>query len=251
MSVDKPRRKNTIWHIEFVTTKAAQAPIAAKLASFAQHKTVLLDNLYQAYERGLKSEPFDPDSSWRKLSRIAEEYFWDTVMKDETMPTADRSKRLRQLAKFAGQTRELVNKAMRDDVGYDLFRGWCAEANISTASVVQNRNFSVLTDIADEIERVAAILATLEAAASGAAVDLRSGRGRPKETAVLPRRYIYALAHVYRGSTGLKPGAGKGPFARFVYAFLTAVGQRVLEYHSVVDMIKDARSSEEGSSVFA
>ncbi len=65
MSAHKPRRKNTIWHIEIVTAEAAKAPVAAKLASFAQHKTALLENLSHMYARAPQSASFNGDESWR------------------------------------------------------------------------------------------------------------------------------------------------------------------------------------------
>ena len=37
--------------MEIVTAEAAQAPVAAKLAFFAQHKTALLSNLRDMHER--------------------------------------------------------------------------------------------------------------------------------------------------------------------------------------------------------
>jgi hypothetical protein len=58
----------------------------------------------------------------------------------------------------------------------------------------------------------------------------------------LSRGFIEGLAGVYQNSTGVKPGAGEGPFARFVYEFLTAVGRGNIEYESVIDAIKDARA---------
>jgi hypothetical protein len=164
------------------------------------------------------------------------------------MPIAERLKRLRQLAKVAGQARQLVDNATRDDVGDDIFKAWCAEANISLASII--RDMKLVGRIADEIQKIIPALATIETAARRAAVDLHSRRGRPKGTEILPRECIWALAKVYRRSTGVKPGAGNGPFARFVHAFLTAVGRHVLEYHTVIALIKNARSSKEGSAVF-
>jgi hypothetical protein len=57
----------------------------------------------------------------------------------------------------------------------------------------------------------------------------------------MPRDYIEALAAVYRDKTGSKPGAGNGPFAKFVMEFLTALGRRNIEYETVIKAIKDAR----------
>jgi hypothetical protein len=58
---------------------------------------------------------------------------------------------------------------------------------------------------------------------------------------ILPQYYVEALATVYRTSTERKPGRGDGPFAQFVDEFLSATGQRMLEYPSIVDVIKAAR----------
>ena len=77
-------------------------------------------------------------------------------------------------------------------------------------------------------------------AANQLADEFHKGRGRPKGTAFLPWNYIYALAWDYRKSTGKKPGAGDGPFARFVREFLAAVGQDNVSQKYVTDAIKDA-----------
>jgi len=101
-------------------------------------------------------------------------------------------------------------------------------------------------------------LAALETAACRAADEVPKARGRPKGSAFLSRGFIEGLAGVYQNSTGSKPGAGDGPFARFVYGFLTALGRGNIEYDSVVDAIKDTRdrarmrpaSTKWGSSPF-
>jgi hypothetical protein len=85
-------------------------------------------------------------------------------------------------------------------------------------------------------------LAALEAGAVRAADETHKGRGRPRGTSVLPPGCLIALASVYRSSTGSKPGAGDGPFAKFVLEFLTALGRRNIEYESVIAAIKDART---------
>ena len=53
---------------------------------------------------------------------------------------------------------------------------------------------------------------------------------------------IEGLAGVYRDSTSLIPGAGDGPFAKFVKKFLNAFPCfDNLKYESVVDAIKNAQ----------
>jgi hypothetical protein len=130
---------------------------------------------------------------------------------------ARRKERLRDLAKAVRRARGIAEKAMQDDVGGDLFLGWCAEANITPA--LHGRRIVV------EIKKVVASLATLEAAASRAARDLPTKAGPPSGTGILPMSDVNALMAVYRTSTGLEPNMGAGPFAEFADKFLTAVGK--------------------------
>jgi hypothetical protein len=182
MSVQKSRDRNS--------PKAAHVLIAAKLASFAQSKKVLLDSLRDMYERGPKNEPFDAEKSWNSLTHIARGYLWIVQARGNRIPFAVRVKRLQQLAQAIGRARELVDKAKRDTVRSDLFRGWCAEANI----LIDEE--SVLRPVYDKIEDVVANLGTLERAARRAAKDIRTVRGRPKGTEVLPPGCVPALARI-------------------------------------------------------
>src|ERR1700730_8536646 len=214
MSIHHPRPRGTIFPIEFILPQAAKAS-AAKLTSFAQHKTELLGILRATYQRGTMTKSFNANKSWEELTRIAGFYFKDVEFRRGAVPATRRVKRLRQIAKALGRARILVDET----VGSDLFRGWCAAGNISPASVILNSDgSSVLTRVADEIEDVLANLSTLERVAHRAADDIRTGRGRPKGTAVLRLDCLRALAALYRASPGLKPGAGQGSFSRFVYA---------------------------------
>jgi hypothetical protein len=76
------------------------------------------------------------------------------------MPVAHRVKRLRQLAKAFRRARDLVDKVMQDDIGNDLFRGWCAETSIPPASYILSKEGS-LARAADEMEDAVANLTTL------------------------------------------------------------------------------------------
>jgi hypothetical protein len=213
-----------------------KAEIDAGLAAFEQHKISLLQKVYQ---RGPKPEPFDAEKLWRGLSHCAMMYFWQARAKRETLPAAARASRLRELAKALGRARCMVEKAMQDDVSNDLFSAWC-EANVRYD--IDPTPPLTLVRIDDEFEKVIASLAALETAACRAADKVFKARGRPKGSAFLSRGVIEGLAGVYQNSTGSKPGAGDGPFARFVYEFLTAVGGGNIEYESVVDGIKDTRA---------
>jgi hypothetical protein len=138
----------------------------------------------------------------------------------------------------------MADQAMQDDVGVDLFKALAAERSITWELVVRvgKEGTSVLTGLADEMKKTVEGLTSLESAAIEAAKKARNKPGRPKGTSVLPLEYVIALALAYRNSTGLKPGAGPGPFARFVCEFLSAVGRRNLAAESVIEAIKNARA---------
>jgi hypothetical protein len=88
-----------------------------------------------------------------------------------------------------------------------------------------------------------ATLANYQATALRIADDVPSVR--PGKAPILSRSFIIALAEVYRRSTGRTPGAGKGPFARFVAQFRAALeaSPKITDANvdnSVIDSIKDA-----------
>jgi hypothetical protein len=216
-----------------------KAEIDAGLAAFEQHKISLLEHLQNVYQRGPKSEPFDAEKSWRGLTSLAGLYFWRARLKQDTVPAAHRVERLRDLARTLGRARRQAKMAMRDDVGDDLFSAWCE------ASVRYDLDPTpplTLVRIDHEFEKVIASLAALETAARRAADEVPKARGRPKGSAFLSWGFIEGLGGVYQNSTGSKPGAGDGPFARFVYEFLIAIGRDNIEYESLVDAIKDTRA---------
>jgi hypothetical protein len=217
-------------------TDAVKAVIEVDLAAFDRHQEALLTILRNDYERGPRAEPFDANRSWRGLISLAGTYLREGRAKNELMPAAAQVARLRELEKIFGKARVMADKAMQDDVGSALCTSWWEGTSECTEAGGQ---FVDLLDIDREFE--VATLAALETAAIRAASNVRTGRGRAKGTAILPRGYIEALAVGYRDWTGLKPGAGVGPFARFVCKFLAALGRNI-GYESVIDAIKDART---------
>lgn len=217
MKIDKRRHRNTLWDTRVVTRKEHYASIAGRLAAFAKHKNDLLAHLRKACERSPKSEPFDADAAWRHLSLLAEAYFWQPIRKQETLLPARRVDQLRDLAKALGRAHRLADKALQDDVGYDLFRAWVAGANIPL-------NDDGLMGVIHEIKKVVESVATLEAAANRAARHVPTKAGAPRGTGILPPDYITALEERYRRSSGLEPKMDAEPFAEFVGEFLTAVG---------------------------
>ena len=160
------------------------------------------------------------------------------------MPAAERVKRLGKLEEAFGWARITTEQAMHDDVGDDLFVAVIAEENITRASGTPYGDGSpaMIGVAARQVTKAVAILKTLENAARRAARDVRRPGGRPKGTAVLQPDHIIGLAGLYRRSTGAKPGAGPGPFSRFVCEFLRGVGQSDPVSASVIDAIKDARA---------
>jgi hypothetical protein len=219
-------------------TDLVKAAIEVGLTAFDRHQEALLTILRNDYERGPRAEPFDANRSWRGLTSLAGTYLWEGRAKKELMPAAEQVARLRELEKIFGKARVTIDKAMQDDVGAALCTSWW-EGTSEYAEA--GERFVDLLYIDREFEKVVASLAALETAAIRAASNGPTGRGRPKGTAILPRGYIEALAVGYRDSTGLKPGAGNGPFAKFVCKFLAALGRNI-EYESVIDAIKDART---------
>jgi hypothetical protein len=218
-----------------------KAEIDAGLAAFEQHKISLLEHLQNVYQRGPKSEPFDAEKSWRGLTFLAGLYFWRARLKQEAVLAAHRVERLRDLARTLRRARRHAEMAMRDDVGEALFRAWRG-ANVRYDPDLDPTGPQTLVRIDHEFEKVIASLAALEAAARRAADEIPKPRGRPKGSAFLSRGFIEGLAGVYQNSTGSKPGAGDGPFARFVYEFLIAIGRNNIKPESLVDAIKDTRA---------
>lgn len=217
MTVDKPTRKSAIFNIEFEKPDPG-------LAAFYQHKNDLLNNLRELHGRGPKSEPFDEDKAWRALIRAAQWYCRRPKIRQKTVSPARRVERLHDLAKALGRAHKMAHRALQDDVSTDLFRGWCAAANTSSAASGA-LNADRLTRIAEEITEVVGSLATLEAAASRAARNVPTKPGPTRGTGMLTMHDMNALEGVYQRSTGLKPNIGPGPFAQFVEDFLTAIGR--------------------------
>jgi hypothetical protein len=225
-------------------TQAVKAAMDAGLADFDRHKRALLNILHDAHDRGPKSEPFNEDQTWFDLTSLARIHYWQARVKHETMPIADRKARLRELANALRKARNLTDKALQDDVGDDLFSAWW-EGTKEPLSVVREEDGSiVLVRTVNEMFKEAVTgLAALETAAVQAASDAygeRTGRNGPRKSSML-LDYIGALAAVYLESTGVKPGAGHGPFVRFVCAFLAAIRTSISEDYAV-ELVQNARS---------
>jgi hypothetical protein len=225
--------------------EAFRAAIDAGLLRFEHHKEALLDILRGARNPKTKSEPFEEDKWWLRLTNLAGTYFWEEKQR-EMMPSGDRAKRLLILAKALEKARSLTDAAMEDEVGDDLFSAWQKEISDPPVSVILNHNgaLTLIQNAEERFKKEVAGLAALGIAAQKAADAARRervGGGRARGTSALPPGYILTLADFYRKSTAIEPGAGDGLFAKFARAFLDAVGKkdRITERH-LTETIEDA-----------
>lgn len=241
MSVDKPNDTEFPAPVHNAGTEAFMAEIEKLLLQFGNHKEPLLSLLCNAYDGDSKAAPFDTDRAWHDIKSMAHFYFTQEMVKREAISNAEREARCRKIAESLGRARNMIDDAMRaPDLANDLIWGWWGGTSESAEAWAEVKNVEPLY-IKRQFEKLLEGLAALEAGAVRAADGAHKGRGRPRGTSVLPPDYIIALAAVYRSSTGSKPGAGDGPFAKFVMEFLTAL-RRNIEYESVIDAIQDARA---------
>lgn len=212
-------RENS-WHTIFDVDLESKPFYTAELASFERHKTALLDILRRAHDGGPKSNPFDGQAAWRQLISAAVWYFRRPIIKQNTLLPARRFERLHDLAKALSLARRLAHKAVQDEVGIDLFRGWWTETERYASTVSEQ----TVNAVADEITEAVAKLAALEAAARRAARDVRKKVGPTSGTGILSMADIIALKGLYRRSTGREPPR-TGHFVQLVEEFLVAVGR--------------------------
>jgi hypothetical protein len=200
---------------------AVKKAVEAHLTAFDRHKDTLLDDLRKC--SGPKSQSFDANKWWGRLTQLALVYFLQQGMASPR----ERVARLRKLAEVLDRARALAKKAAQDDLGCDdllstMFRG--ALPRDPGGTLVHNPDGSYRVVYFAEIgglKQIAKNLDIYQAAVLRAADDVpAAGPGKP---VILPRAYIHALADVYRGSTGRKPGLGRGPFAQFAMKFRGAV----------------------------
>jgi hypothetical protein len=230
--------------VESARMKAFKAAIEDNMAGFNGHKEPLLAILRDAYDCGPKADPFDEEKSWVRLETSAHQYFLQEMAKQELMNSAIREARQRAIEKALKRARNLIDEAMLDEVGYDLFSAWSDKANLPLTTVTRNSDGSLaMARPADEMfKKVLAGLTDLETAAGRAADEAHQGRGRPLGARVLPVGYIEALAAVYRDSTGARPVPGYRPFVQFVCTFLAGLGRANISEGYVVELIRDASS---------
>jgi hypothetical protein len=217
--------------------KSIRDMVAADLARFDLHRGDLLDVLITVRKRGLGPVSFDAEVLWPDIARLAQWYFWRERTKP--IPNGVRTELLGQLVKALGRA---CAAAKEDGVVDDLFRSIYEAANGPlTPGVVPNIDPSAVSRSLRIVTKSIEGMLILESAARRAAANVHRRDGRPKGTSALPSEYVVRLAMLFRSSTGRKPGAGAGPFARFVSAFLDAIGRRIAD-GAVIAAIKSART---------
>jgi hypothetical protein len=225
--------------VEDTGAEASKAKIEELLERFGRHKETLLSLLRDAYNSHATTEAFDAEMSWGSVEGLARLYYARDRVKQEATSNADREARYRKIAETLMHAREMIEGAINTpDLANDLVSAWWEG---TTEYQEAAGRFVDLLYIEREFEKALDELAALATGAARAADGAHKGRGRPRGTSALSADFIYALAGVYRSSTGSKPGAGKGPFARFVLAFRTAIGRHA-EMDAVIDAIKEART---------
>jgi hypothetical protein len=222
------------------STDAFLAAIEEQLTKFREHKEVLLSHLENAYDRSAKAEPFDKDKSWSQIEMLAHFQYAYTRLKQQGIRAGERRTRYREIADVLTRARSMIEDAMRSpDLADDLIGSWWQD---TTEYAEAGGRFVDLLYIEGEFEKMTKGLAALEEAAVRASHGAQQGPGRPRGSSVLLSAYIRPLADLYRKCTGLKPGAGQGPFARFVGAYVTAIGLGLIGEDRLVDIIKDVRA---------
>jgi hypothetical protein len=214
--------------------------IEINLARFDQHKRTVIDHLSKS--RLFKAEDFDGEKWWGRLTPLAEAYFLQ-----REMPSAPKRKAsLLKLAEALGRARSLAENVRQDNAGSELishlFDGTLPRD--PPGQLILNKDGSIEMVYLDSLdfEKLVPALSDYQAAVLRAANYLPSPRsGKPP---FFPPTFIRALAEVYLGSTGRKPGAGVGPFARFVTLFRAALDPSYEAPddadRSVIDAVQDA-----------
>ncbi len=196
-------------------------------AQLSKHKVAILSSL-----RVPNARPINEDEAWKAILSVARLYARDPPP-HKAMSVEERAKS-RLIAQALGKARTEIDEALElPNLANMLVGSWeeRTESDERLPYPFRQTDFWLMMDG----------LSALEAMAIQVAKDANRKRGRPEGTAILPSEIILRLAGVYQGCTGLEPGAGSGPFARFVSTFLAAMGRGVIGEASLVDAIKQTR----------
>jgi hypothetical protein len=206
-------------------TKHSGAMLGDKALSIILHriekrKPAILAQLRDVRRRGPSTAPFDEEGAWDALKMFLYLYVGRDIARKRTRPSPEIRKRFNKLA------------ADMEQVRLPLFELLDSRELTYVVDAGERIGVEVIQDICTSVKSLEA----LETAVREACKDIPLKLGRPHDRALWPAE-VGHLAEVYIESTGCKPGSGKGPFARFVYSVLSALGQNVSEDH-VIDVIK-------------
>ena len=222
------RKKVRFWDdgIEFEQEEELASPITqaldARVDAFKTYKEKFVAILRDAWKRGPRSEPFDVDLVWRRLTFWAVEYFRRKSPKRKAVPTAERSERLGKIAKVLGEVCRLFDEAEQDDLINDLHSAWRDQI---TDRGGDPDGLILHGAVPREFARIIATLSRLHAAACKARDKVVPREGRPQGS-ILDPDIIDILAHQYRWSAGLKlDKLTDKHFVEFVGTFLEAIGE--------------------------
>jgi hypothetical protein len=227
---DKLSEMSSVWArlLKEEPSPAAKRAVEPRLARFGKTKDVLIECLRSAagvwwlpgVPRPVKKR-LDEEGAWRRLFTLATVYFFWRA----TASSATRDARLRKLAEALGRVQVLVEKARQDNVGTDLI-GQFIDGVLPReprGRFVLDNDGTLRAEFFPEIDfrEIAASLHAYKAAVERSVRDVAPRQ--PGPVAALPPAYIAALADAYLDFTGKNPGAGQGPFYRFVMQFRAAL----------------------------
>ena len=186
---------------------------------------------------------------------------WDGILSEEPAPAVKKAVE-RRLAAFDQHKDALLGCLRPRGPGSQIFDAnacWCHLTRLALlyflqqlmappgerAARLRDEGGSLRVEYFAEIglTQIVNSLGDYRAAVLRAADDVpAAGSGKP---AILPKDYFHALAEVYRTSTGREPGAGPGPFSKFVMTFRTALDRhKSVDNDSLIEAIKRVRRED-------
>jgi hypothetical protein len=217
-----------------------RALIQPSLAMFDKNKEKLLQRLIDGRKQGAGRTVFDAEALWTALRRAAEGYLLYEQTRKSAPSNTQTANDLAKIKRNLSAAHALLEKP---DVFSELLRAIFHERYTKEPSAVLKADPFVGSKIFAELAKGASHVRKLEMAATRGAANARSKPGRPNSgSTILPSEYIVGLAKLFRDATDRVPGAGEGPFGRFLVEFLNAIGRGNLTPRSVFNLIISARN---------
>jgi hypothetical protein len=189
----KPAKRSVNRGISFTNPLAGQhwdPVLDATLDRFEKRQTSLLASLKDAHRRGSDDKSFDEKGALDNLRKFACLYIAMSVARKCRRPSPDIRERFNRLVIDMERVRRLLKELM----------------NSNEFKYVSNAEQRIEADAMHGV-----IAVQYSAGVLGAVVGRR---GRPHDRALWPGE-VEHLAELHAKSTGLMPGRGRGPFARW------------------------------------